>query len=132
MPLYQYLVVFQHGIPLEAIEEILDFEEIPQNWLKGDKEFFALKIKGNSMYPFYNDGDIVIFEKTNNCENGQHCAVMVNGDDATFKKVLKNEVGITLVPLNEDYEPVFYSNKQIKELPVTIIGVAKEIRRKLF
>ena len=83
------------------------------------------------MYPFYNDGDTVIFEKTNNCESGSLCAVMVNGDDATFKKVLKNEAGITLVPLNEDYEPVFYSNKQIKELPVTVIGVAKEIRRKL-
>lgn len=77
-------------------------------------------------------GDIVIFEKTNDCENGQHCAVMVNGNDATFKKVLKSEAGITLVPLNEKYEPVFYSNKQIKELPVTVIGVAKEIRRKLF
>ena len=78
------------------------------------------------------DGDIVIFEKVNNCENGQHCAVMVNGNDATFKKVLKSETGITLQPLNSNYEPVFYSNKQIKELPVTIIGVAKEIRRKLF
>jgi len=64
--------------------------------------------------------------------SGSHCAVMVNGNDATFKKVLKSEVGITLVPLNEMYEPVFYSNKQIKELPVRILGVAKEIRRKLF
>ncbi len=76
-------------------------------------------------------GDIVIFEKANDCENGQHSAVMIDGN-VTFKKVLKNEAGITLVPLNEDeYEPTFYSNKQIKELPVTIIGVAKEIRRKV-
>lgn len=83
------------------------------------------------MYPFYNEGDVVIFLKTNDCESGQHCAVMVNGNDVTFKKVIKNEVGVILQPLNEDYEPVLYSNKQIKELPLTIIGVAKEIRRKL-
>ena len=57
---------------------------------------------------------------------------MVNGNDATFKKVLKNEAGITLMPINEDeFEPTFYSNKQIKELPVRIIGIAKEIRRKV-
>lgn len=57
---------------------------------------------------------------------------MVNGDDATFKKVLKNEAGITLMPLNTDeYEPIFYSNKQIKELPISIIGIAKEVRRKI-
>ncbi len=75
-------------------------------------------------------GDIVIFEKCNDCENGQHCAVMIDGN-VTFKKILKNEAGITLVPLNEDdYEPTFYSNKQIKELPVSVIGIAKEIRRK--
>ena len=81
--------------------------------------------------PIIKHGDVVLFEKANDCESGQHCAVMVNGNDATFKKVIKNEAGITLVPLNEDFEPVFYSNKQIKELPVRVIGIAKEIRRKI-
>lgn len=120
------------GIPIEAIEDIIDYEEIPYKWFSGQKDFFALEIKGDSMAPNYAEGDRVIFQKAEDCENGQHCAVMVNGNDATFKKVLKSEVGITLVPLNEDYEPIFYSNKQIRELPVRIIGIAKEIRRKLF
>lgn len=110
---------------------MVDYEEIPTNWLTGNKEYFALKIKGDSMQPFYNTGDTVIFQKTNDCENGSHCAVMVNGDDVTFKKIIKNEMGIILEPLNKDYEPILYSNEQIKELPVNIIGVAKEIRRKL-
>lgn len=56
---------------------------------------------------------------------------MVNGNDATFKKIIKSESGITLQPLNAEYDPIFYNNEQIKELPVRIIGVAKEIRRKL-
>lgn len=76
-------------------------------------------------------GDVVIFEKTNDCESGQHCVVMVNGDDATFKKVIKNESGITLQPLNTNYDLVFYSNEQIKKLPVRILGVAKEKRTKI-
>ena len=84
------------------------------------------------MAPQYQTGDVVIFEKTNDCESGSHCAVMINGDDVTFKKLIKSEAGIILQPLNTDeFEPVFYSNKQIKELPVRVIGVAKEIRRKL-
>ena len=41
------------GIPIEAIEDITDYEEIPQSWLTGDKEYFGLKIKGKSMYPNY-------------------------------------------------------------------------------
>ena len=82
------------------------------------------------MSPYYLSGDTVIFERANDCESGQICAVMVNGNDVTFKKVLKSEAGVTLVPFNNKYEPEFYSNKRIKELPVNIIGVAKELRRK--
>lgn len=41
------------GIPIEAIEEILDYEEIPQSWLKGSRDYFALKIQGDSMAPKY-------------------------------------------------------------------------------
>ena len=41
------------GIPLEAIEDIQGHEDIPVNWLKGDKKYIALKIKGDSMYPKY-------------------------------------------------------------------------------
>ncbi len=57
---------------------------------------------------------------------------MVNGNDATFKKVIKSDTGITLQPLNSNYEPVFYSNEQIKKLPVRILGVAKEKRTKIY
>ena len=126
------MVTYQHGIPIEAIEDITDFEEIPAVWLNSDKQFFALTIKGNSMAPVYQTGDVVIFERASDCESGSHCAVMVNGDDVTFKKVIKTEAGVVLQPLNEeDYEPKFYSNKEIKELPLRIVGIAKEIRRKL-
>ena len=120
------------GIPMEMIEDIIDTEEISASLVKSGKQYFGLRIKGNSMEDKYKDGDIVIFEKTENCENGQDCVVMVNGYDGTFKRVYKNEYGITLQPLNIDlYSPLSFSNEQIENLPVKIIGVAREIRRKL-
>ena len=118
------------GIPIEAVEEILDYEEIPQDWARGGREYFALKLKGDSMYPKYLDSDIVIFEKASTCDNGQDCAVIVNGDDATFKTVRRGTEGIILQPINSEYDPKHYTNKQIDELPVLILGVAREIRRK--
>ena len=125
------LGVIPAGVPIEAIEEVLDYEEIPKDWCKGGKEFFGLLIKGDSMFPKYIDNDVVIFEKTNDFNNGDECAVMVNGDDCTFKKVLKHDHGITLQPLNSAYEIKMYSNEDIEKLPIKIIGVAKEMRRKL-
>lgn len=118
------------GIPMECIEDIIDTEEIPSNMLNGGKEYFGLRVKGDSMFPEYLDGDTLILEKIDTCENGDDCVVMVNGNDGTFKRVFKNENGIILQPLNPIYPPMVYTNEQIAELPVRILGVVVEFRRK--
>lgn len=118
------------GIPMECIEDIIDTEEISPDMLKGGKEYFGLKIKGNSMEPDYLDGDVIIFQKQDDCENGDDCVVMVNGNDGTFKRVFKNENGIILQPLNNKYQPMIFTNEQIENLPVKILGVFEELRRK--
>lgn len=129
------------GIPMECIEDIIDTEEIPASMLNGGKEYFGLKIKGSSMSPTYLDGDTIILEKVDDCESGQDAVVMVNGNDGTFKRVFKDMDAktITLQPLNTNlgsdgkplFQPVTFNEKQIEELPVRIIGVAREIRRKI-
>lgn len=111
------------------IEDVIDYEDISEEMLKGDREYFGLKVSGDSMMPKYLDGDVLIVQKTNDCESGQDCIVMVNGDDGTFKRVIKNKDGIILQPLNPNYEIKFYSNDEIEKLPIKILGVVKEIRR---
>lgn len=119
------------GIPVEAIEDTIDTEEIPASWLSGDREYFALQVHGDSMYPQYLEGDVVIFLKTDTCETGDDCVVYVNGQDATLKRIKRYEDGsLSLCPLNTSYSPCTFTAKQVQELPVTIGGVAVELRRK--
>ncbi len=92
-------------------------------------EFFALKVKGDSMAPIFIEGDTVILKKQNNCENNQVAVVIINGDEGTLKKVKKTDDGIILQAYNPIYSPVFYTNKEIKEMPVVIAGVFQELRR---
>lgn len=66
------------GIPMECIEDIIDTEEIPADMLKGGQKYFGLKVKGDSMYPEYLDGDTLILQKQDDCESGNDCVVMVN------------------------------------------------------
>ena len=117
------------GIPMEMIEDIVDWEDISEEMLKGGKQYFALKIKGDSMFPEYLNVDVIIVLKQDDCESGQDCVVAVNGDDATFKRVFKTDNGITLQPLNNSYMPMFYSNDDVLNKPVKILGVVKQIRR---
>lgn len=125
------------GIALEAQQDIIEYVDIPKDWTKGGKEFYGLKISGDSMAPKYQTDDIVIFEKTNDYEraNKKDCAVMVNGYDATFKNITITDNGVTLVPFNlnnsDNYQPTFYDKEQIASLPVKIIGIAREKRTRL-
>ena len=118
------------GIPIEAIQDIIDWEEIPKEWAKGDKQYFALKVRGDSMSPEYLDGDIIILQKASDCDSGKDCAVMVNGNDATFKRIRKKGNNLILQPLNHNYDPFIYTAEEVKQLPVTILGFVVEQRRK--
>lgn len=117
------------GIPVETVQDIIDYEEIsPQMAAQG--EHFALQVSGHSMEPKISDGDVVIVRKQEDAESGDICVVMVNGDDATVKRIKKRPEGLMLIPSNPDYEPMFYTNEQIDFLPVRILGRVVELRAK--
>ncbi len=117
------------GIPLEAIEDVVDWEEIPN---KSDKEYFALKVKGDSMWPRFLEGDTVIVRKTPTCVSGDICVVYVNGYDATLKEVRINlDKSVSLIPENKNYPPRTFTRQEVEELPVIIAGVVVELRRKI-
>lgn len=118
------------GIPIEAVEEILDYEEITPE-LAATGEFFALQVKGSSMEPTLRDGDVVIVKKQPTVDSGDIAIVLVNGNDATVKEIKESPSGITLIGHNVAvYTPKFYSNREIEELPIQIIGKVVEMRRK--
>lgn len=118
------------GIPIEAITDIEDWEDLTPDMLSGGEQYIALKVKGNSMYPKYLEGDTIIVKVQPDCESGQDAVVYVNGYDATLKKVIKMMDGIMLQPLNPDYTPKVYPFG-IDEVKVSILGVVVEIRRKV-
>lgn len=119
------------GIPIEAITDIEDWEEIPQSMAKTG-EYFALKIAGKSMEPRMMDGDVVIVRRQSDVDSGDIAVVLVNGNDATVKQISKSDAGLTLIGWNPSvYTPKTYNKKECKELPVTILGKVVEIRGKL-
>ena len=92
------------GIPIDAIEEVIDWEDISAE-AAGDGEYFGLQIKGHSMEPKISDGDVVIVRRQPDVDSGDIAVVLVNGDDATVKRIKKSPQGVTLIPSNPAYEP---------------------------
>ena len=93
-------------------------------------KYFGLKVKGNSMEPRICEGDILIVKRQDDCESGDIAIVIVNGNDATIKRLMKYADGIRLIPNNPAYEPIYFTNEEIISKPVKIIGKVIENRQK--
>lgn len=119
----------QAGVPVEAIQDIIDYEDI-SNISKDPSEYFALQVKGQSMEPKFSEGDVVIVKKQDIAEDGDIVIAMVNGDEATIKKLKKRADGIVLLPLNQQFDMMYYTADDIEKLPVRILGKVVELRAK--
>ena len=118
------------GIPISAVEDIIDEEEVTEDMAR-QGNLFGLRIKGHSMEPNICDGDTVIVKEQPDAETGETVVVLINGDEATCKKIFKYEDGsIRLVPINPAFSPKLYTLDEISTLPVTIVGKVIELRRK--
>lgn len=119
------------GIPIEAVTDIIDYEEISPDMVRDGSEYFALQLKGDSMEPKMSNGDVVIVRKQETIENGQIAIVCVNGYEATCKKVLfKDNGAVILQPLNPTHDPMYFTPDEVVSLPITILGRVVELRAK--
>ncbi len=117
------------GIPIEAIEEVIDREQITEAMARSGS-YIGLQIHGASMEPRMREGDVVIVRLQDDCDSGDTVIAMVNGDEATCKILQKTPEGISLLSTNPAYSPMFYSNREIDEKPVRILGKVVELRAK--
>lgn len=117
------------GIPINAVEEIIDTEEITEEMAKTG-EYFGLRISGHSMEPRICDGDVVIVRQQSDVDDGDIAIVLVNGSDGTCKRIKRYQDSLALLPLNPSYEPMIYSKDEVDSLPVKIIGKVVELRGK--
>ena len=120
------------GVPIEAVEDIVGYEEIPAEWVKNRDVFFGLVVRGASMYPQLIDGDIAIIKQTPTVESGEIAVVQLANLDVTLKKIKREPNGIWLIGYNKEiYPPRFFTNEEVRSLPITILGKVMQIRRNL-
>ena len=117
IPLCGYIAA---GEPIEAISNP-EPVKVPQAMLTKTGLHYALKVKGNSMIDeeIY-DGDMVIIKRQETAENGQKVVALLNGNEATLKKIYKEKNGFRLQPANSSLKPIF-----VKELIIQgkVVGV---------
>ena len=113
------------GYDYLAQENIIDYISFKVDG--SDKEnYYGLYVTGDSMEPLFDDGDTVIVHKQDDFENGDYCVVLINGNEATVKRVYKGNTGIELKAVNPYYPPKIFTKEEIRDLPVKVIGVVEK------
>ena len=118
------------GIPIEAITDIEDYEEIDED-MAAQGEYIALRIRGDSMEPSLINNDVIIIKLTDDVDSGKIGVFMIDGGEATCKRIKKTPSGVMLCSTNPKYDPMYFTNKEIEELPVRALGEVVEVRRKI-
>lgn len=120
------------GIPFDAIEflDADDWEELPED-MSSQGSFFGLRVSGNSMEPRIQEGDILIVRCQDSADSGDIVVARINGEEACCKRYVRHESGIVLQSFNPTYLPLVFSWADVERLPVVIVGVVVELRRKL-
>lgn len=123
------LGVVKAGYDYLAQENWIGTIDVEKNIVNDGSEYFALKVIGDSMSPILIQDDIVVIKKQNDFENGDIVVAIVNGNEATIKKGKKTDSSITLQPLNPSYDPLVFTYDEVKSIPVTIVGIVKQLKR---
>lgn len=108
-----------------ADENIIGYIEPHMN-IGNPDEYFGLVVKGDSMAPLFDEGDYVVVHKLDDFESNKVCIVLINGDEATIKKVIKTNDGIELHCFNPYYPSRKYTFKEMQDLKIKIIGVVEQ------
>ena len=123
------LGIVKAGYNYLAQENIIGTIDVEKSLVGDGSDYFALKVKGDSMFPVLVEDDIVIIKKQNDFENGDIVVAIINGDEATIKKGKKSDAGILLQPFNQNYEPLLFTYDEMESIPVTIVGIVKQLKR---
>lgn len=141
-----------HIVPIPLVGDVrAGYDYLAQENWEGTKEikqelaktgdFFALRIKGQSMFETLWENDIVAVKKQDFANDGDIAVVLINGDEATIKKIRILDNGIKLIPLNRRinpntqepyFEDMFFSKEDLETKPVKIIGVVKQLIERNF
>ena len=124
------LGIVKAGYDYLAQHNIVDYID-PGMKISDPENYFGLIVKGDSMAPLLNEGDYLIVHKQEDFNNNDTCIVIINGDEATVKKVVKTNEGIELHAFNPYYPVKKYTFKEIAELPIIILGKVEKLIREL-
>ena len=110
------------GTPIEAVEDIETFDLTK---VFEPHDHFLLRVRGTSMIlDGINDGDLAIIRHSNTANNGDTVVALVDGGEATLKRLRKTKNTVVLIPANDDLKQMEYAASRV-EIRGVLVGLVR-------
>ena len=109
-------------------DEILGWEPVEEKYATDD--YFYLRVKGDSMSPKIEDGDLLLIRKQDSVDSGDIGAFLVDGDEGFVKRVKYDTDYITFISLNPAYVPITFIGAEVQR--VRVVGKVMKIVKNLY
>lgn len=117
------------GFGTYAADEIIDFIPMVIDNPYDAEDTIAIKVKGDSMYPKIEDGDLIVVRKQESVDSGDVAVMLLDGDEGLVKKVIYGETWIELHSFNPEYKTRRFDNEEVLRLRVVgkVLKVVKTL-----
>ena len=122
VPLFQTVSA---GFGAYASEDIQDYMPVYFHNLSEAAQTICIKVRGDSMYPKIEDGDIIQVHKQESVDDGSIAVVLLDGDEGLVKKVQYTSDGVELVSMNPMYPPMRFEGMDARR--VRVVGLVTQV-----
>ena len=116
------------GMNCLAENNIIGYESVPRADLSKNEEYAFLRVQGDSMYPIFMEGDLVLIRVQSSVDSGSYAVVTIDNEDGGIKRVVYGPDYIELQSINPMYAPRRFEGEQVQR--IRVFGLVKEIKRK--
>lgn len=104
------------------------YETVDSDSLDPGEEYVYLRVTGDSMYPIFIDGDLVLVRVQPSVDSGSYAVVLIDGHSSVIKKVVYGKDYVELISINPMYPPRRFEGSDVER--IRIFGIVKESKRK--
>lgn len=116
------------GISCLAENNITDYSPVPKSSITDGEQYAFLRVEGDSMYPIFIEGDLVLVRCQTSVDSGSYAVVTIDNEDGVVKKVVYGKDFIELQSVNPMYPPRRFEGEDV--LRIRVFGLVKEVQRK--
>lgn len=116
------------GITCFAENNITGYEPVMRKDISDSEQYAFLCVEGDSMYPVFMEGDLVLVRCQTSVDSGSYAVVTIDNEDGVVKKIVYGNDFIELQSINPMYPPRRFEGEEV--LRIRVFGLVKEIKRK--